>query len=181
MTQRLKKFYTEVIKPQLKNQLNYKNLYGVPKLEKIIIHRGINAKNHNQHIIDFSLKELASITSQKGSITNAKKSIAAFKLRKDMPIGIVTTLRNERMYSFLDRLVNLTLPRIRDFNGLNKTSFDGYGNFTMGFTESAMFPEITYSNLNLNNTGLNITIVTSSKTNEEALILLKAFQMPFRD
>ena len=179
MTQRLKKFYIEYIKPQLKDQLNYSNLYGVPKLEKIIVHRGMDAKNQNQHLIDSSLQELANITSQKGLVTNSKKSIATFKLRKGMPIGIVTTLRNERMFSFLDRLINLTLPRIRDFNGLNKTSFDGCGNFNMGLTGSLMFPEINYDNLTLNKTGMNITIVTSSTTDEEGLILLKAFQMPF--
>ena len=179
MTHRLKKFYIELIKPQLKEQLRYTNFYEVPKLEKIVVHRGIGSANQNQRLIDSSLQELATITSQKGVVSNSKKSIATFKLRKDMPIGIVTTLRGDRMFSFLDRLINLALPRIRDFNGLKKFKFDGYGNFNMGLSESLMFPEINYDNFSLSSRGMDITIVTTSQTDQEALTLLKAFQMPF--
>ena len=141
MTHRLKKFYIQSIRPQLKEQLGYSNFYGVPQLEKIVVHRGICAATQNQRLIDSSLEELATITSQKGVVTTAKKSIATFKLRQSMPVGIAITLRNDRMFAFLDRLINLALPRIRDFNGLNKKSFDGRGSFTMGLSESLMFPE----------------------------------------
>lgn len=139
MTHRLKKFYIQSIRPQLKEQLGYSNFYAVPKLEKIVVHRGIGAATQNQRLIDSSLEELASITSQKGVVTTAKKSIATFKLRKDMPVGIAITLRNDRMFAFLDRLINLALPRIRDFNGLNKKSFDGRGSFTMGLSGANRF------------------------------------------
>ena len=181
MTHRLKKFYIQSIRPQLKEQLGYSNFYAVPKLEKIVVHRGIGAATQNQRLIDSSLEELASITSQKGVVTTAKKSIATFKLRKSMPVGIAITLRNDRMFAFLDRLINLALPRIRDFNGLNKKSFDGRGSFTMGLSESLMFPETSYDDYALNSQGLDITFVTTANTDNEALALLKAFQMPFRD
>lgn len=181
MSHRLQLFYKQSIRPQLQKQLGYSNLYAVPKLTKIVVHRGIGAATQNQRLIDSSLKELATITSQKGVITTAKKSIATFKLRKDMPLGIAITLRNDRMFAFLDRLINLALPRIRDFNGLNNKSFDGRGNYTIGLNESLMFPETSYDDYALDSQGLDITFVTTANTDNEALALLKGFKMPFRD
>lgn len=174
-------FIIESIKPQLREQLGYSNFHAIPEIEKIVVHRGIGATNQNQRLIDSSLNELANLTAQKGIVTNSKKSIATFKLRKNMPVGIAITLRKNRMFAFLDRLINLALPRIRDFNGLNKTSFDGRGSFSMGLSESLMFPEMSYDQTGAGSSGLEITIVTTAKTDKEALALLKAFQMPFRD
>ena len=181
MNHRLKSFYIESIKPQLKEQLGYSNFHAIPKLEKIVVHRGIGATNQNQRLIDSSVNELSNLTAQKGVVTNSKKSIATFKLRKNMPVGIAITLRKNRMFAFLDRLINLALPRIRDFNGLNNKSFDGRGSFSMGLSESLMFPEMSYDQTGAGSSGLQITIVTTAKTDNEALTLLKAFQMPFRD
>nr|YP_010260957.1 ribosomal protein L5 [Trentepohlia sp. BN17]UIB38711.1 ribosomal protein L5 [Trentepohlia sp. BN17] len=172
MNHRLQSFYKESIVPQLKEQLGYSNFHAIPKLEKIVVHRGIGATNQNQRLIDASLNELANLTAQKGVVTNSKKSIATFKLRKNMPVGIAITLC---------RLINLALPRIRDFNGLNNKSFDGRGSFSMGLSECLMFPEMSYENIESGSSGLQITIVTTAKTDNEAFALLKAFQMPFRD
>nr|YP_010261054.1 ribosomal protein L5 [Cephaleuros parasiticus]UIB38995.1 ribosomal protein L5 [Cephaleuros parasiticus] len=181
MNHRLKNFYIESIRPQLKEQLGYSNFHAIPKLEKIVVHRGIGGTNQNQRLIDSSLNELSNLSAQKGVISNSKKSIATFKLRKNMPVGIAITLRKNRMFAFLDRLINLALPRIRDFNGLNNKSFDGRGSFSMGLSESLMFPELSYDSGDVGSSGLQVTIVTSAKTDKEALALLKAFQMPFRD
>jgi large subunit ribosomal protein L5 len=178
-TQRLKNLYTKTIVPKLRTNFNYKNLHEVPKIEKIVLNRGIGDASQNQKVVDNSLKELAMITGQKGVVTRSKKAIAGFKLRQQMPVGVTVTLRGERMYAFLDRLIHLALPRVRDFQGISPKSFDSKGNYTLGLEEQLMFPEIEYDKIDQVR-GMDISIVTTAKTKEEGLSLLKEFGLPFK-
>ena len=179
MTQRLKKYYIETIIPKLQKDFKYNNIQQVPKIEKIVINRGIGSASQNQKIVDSSLKELAIIAGQKGIITRSKKAIAGFKVREQMPVGIVVTLRGIRMYSFLDRLINLALPRVRDFQGINPKSFDKHGNYSLGLEEQLMFPEIEYDKIDQIR-GMDISIVTTANNSAEGLALLKEFGLPFK-
>ncbi len=179
MTQRLKKQYVESIVPKLVEQFKYKNIHEVPKIEKIVINRGIGSASQNQKMVDAALNELGLISGQKGIITRSKKAIAGFKIREKMPVGVVVTLRGERMYGFLDRLVNLALPRVRDFQGISKTSFDRNGNYSLGLEEQLMFPEIEFDKIDRVR-GMDISIVTTAKNQSESLYLLKEFGLPFK-
>nr|AYD72520.1 50S ribosomal protein L5 [Dasycladus sp. HV04045] len=179
MTQRLKYLYYEKIIPKFLTLFNYKNKHQIPKIEKIVINRGLGEASQNSKILETSLKELSIIAGQKGIITRSKKAIAGFKIRHKMPVGIAVTLRGDRMYSFLDRLINLALPRIRDFQGINPKSFDGSGNYSLGLEEQLMFPEIDYDKIDQIQ-GMDISIILSSQTDQESLNLLKEFGMPFR-
>nr|ALO20982.1 ribosomal protein L5 [Microglena monadina] len=180
MTQRLKKQYVETIIPKLINEFKYKNIHQVPKIKKIVINRGIGIASQNQKMVESALKELGIISGQKGIITRSKKAIAGFKIREKMPVGVVVTLRGERMYSFLDRLLNLALPRVRDFQGISPTSFDKNGNYSLGLEEQLMFPEIEYDKIDRVR-GMDISIVTTSKSQPESLFLLKKFGLPFKN
>lgn len=179
MTQRLKKKYIENIVPNLKEKFKYKNIHQVPKIEKIVINRGIGNASQNQKMVDSALKELGIIAGQKGVITRSKKAIASFKLREKMPVGVVVTLRGDRMYGFLDRLIHLALPRVRDFQGINPKSFDKNGNYSLGLEEQLMFPEIEYDKIDTLR-GMDISIVTTAKKQEEGLALLTLLGMPFK-
>jgi large subunit ribosomal protein L5 len=180
MTQRLKKQYVENIVPKLMEQFKYKNIHEVPKIEKIVINRGIGSASQNQKTVDSALKELGMISGQKGIITRSKKAIAGFKLREKMPVGVVVTLRGDRMYGFLDRLVHLALPRVRDFQGISPKSFDKNGNYSLGLEEQLMFPEIEYDKIDQVR-GMDISIVTTANKQEEGLVLLKEFGLPFKN
>jgi large subunit ribosomal protein L5 len=179
MAQRLKNFYYQVIVPKLMEQFHYKNKLQTPRIEKIVINRGLGEASQNAKILDSCLKELSLIAGQKGVITRSKKAIAGFKLRQKTPVGVSVTLRGERMYGFLDRLINLALPRIRDFQGINPKSFDGHGNYSLGLEEQLMFPEIDYDKIDQVR-GMDISIITTSNTDSEGLALLKEFGMPFK-
>jgi len=176
---RLKEKYINEIIPELKKQFNYKNIMEVPKIEKIVVHVTLGEAIQNIKLLESAEKELAMITGQKPVITKAKKPLAAFKLKKGMPIGCKVTLRKDRMYEFLDRLISLALPRIRDFRGLSPKSFDGRGTYSFGIKEQFIFPEIDYDKVQMIH-GLDINICTTAKTDAEALALLKAFGMPYR-
>lgn len=175
---RLKKMYVEEIVPNLMDKLQYKSVMQVPKIKKIAINQGLGAAVNDKKLVQFGVDELTLITGQKAVATKAKKSISNFKLREDMPIGAKVTLRGEMMYEFLDRLISVALPRVRDFRGLNNKGFDGNGNYTLGIKEQIIFPEISIDKINKLN-GMNITIVIDSNTDEESYELLKAFGMPF--
>lgn len=175
---RLNKQYNDQIKKDLVKQFGYKNAMEIPKLQKITINMGLGESMKESKIIDAAAKDLTNIAGQKAVITKAKKSIASFKLRQGMPIGCMVTLRNKRMYEFLDRLVNIALPKIRDFRGLNAKSFDGKGAITFGLKEQIIFPEIEFDKIDKVR-GMNITFVTSAKTPEEARALIAGFNMPF--
>jgi large subunit ribosomal protein L5 len=179
MTKPLKTRYAESIVPKLKEQFSYTNIHQVPKVVKIIVNRGLGEASQNAKALESSINELAVITGQKPVVTRAKKAIAGFKLRKGMPVGVMVTLRGERMYAFLDRLINLSLPRIRDFRGVSPKSFDGRGNYSLGVREQLMFPEIDYDSIDRIR-GMDISIVTSANTDEEGRALLKEMGMPFR-
>jgi large subunit ribosomal protein L5 len=179
MTQRLKKQYVQTIIPKLMEQFKYKNIHEVPKIEKIVINRGLGVASQNQKMVDSALKELGIISGQKGIITRSKKAIAGFKLREKMPVGVVVTLRGDRMYGFLDRLVHLALPRVRDFQGISPKSFDKNGNYSLGLEEQLMFPEIEYDKIDQVR-GMDISIVTTANKQEEGLVLLKEFGLPFK-
>jgi large subunit ribosomal protein L5 len=179
MPQRLKTFYLKEIVPKLQTQLNYKNIHEVPEVKKIVINRGLGEASQNAKTLDASLKEVTIIAGQRGIITRSKKAIAGFKVREGMAVGISVTLRGERMYAFLDRLINLALPRIRDFQGINPRSFDGQGNYSLGLEEQLMFPEINYDSIDQIQ-GMDISIVTNSKSNDEGKALLMALGMPFK-
>jgi len=179
MAQRLKKLYSQAIIPKLAEQFNYKNTLQVPRIEKIVINRGLGDASQNTKLLDSSLNELTLIAGQKGIVTRSKKAIAGFKLRQKMPVGISITLRGEKMYGFLDRLINLALPRIRDFQGINPKSFDVHGNYSLGLEEQLMFPEIDYDKIDQIR-GMDISLITSSKNDQEGLALLKQFGMPFQ-
>ncbi len=177
---KLKEVYQEKAVPALMKRFNYRNSMEVPKLEKIVINMGLGEAIQNIKILDSAVQEISDITGQKPVITKAKKSIAQFKLRTGMPIGCMVTLRKERMYEFFNRLVNVTLPRVRDFKGLSGKSFDGRGNYALGIREQLIFPEIQYDKIDKIK-GMNIVIVTTAKTDEEGKELLKLLGMPFRN
>ena len=175
---RLKKKYVEEIVPDLMERLQYKSVMQVPKIKKISINQGLGAAVNDKKLVQAGVDELTLITGQKAVATKAKKSISNFKLREDMPIGAKVTLRGDMMYEFLDRLISVAIPRVRDFRGLNNKGFDGNGNYTLGVKEQIIFPEISIDKINKIN-GMNITIVIDSNTDEESYELLKAFGMPF--
>ena len=177
---RLKERYTKEIIPAMSKEYGYKNVMAIPKLEKIVINIGLGEAIQNSKLLDNAADELGQIAGQRPVITRAKKSIASFKLRKGMPIGCSVTLRGNRMFEFLDRLVNTALPRVRDFRGLSTKSFDGRGNYTLGLRDQLIFPEIDYSRVSKIK-GMNICVVTTAKTDDEARTLLRLFGMPFRN
>jgi large subunit ribosomal protein L5 len=176
---RLKKEYKERIVSALTEEFGYKNVMQVPKLEKIVVSRGVGAAVADKKLIDHAVDEMTMITGQKAIATMSKKDVAAFKLRKGMPIGAKVTLRGERMYEFLDRLVTSALPRVRDFQGIKATGFDGRGNYNLGITEQIIFPEINIDKINRIN-GMDITFVTSAETDKEAKSLLTELGLPFK-
>ena len=177
---RLLEQYNNTIKSELMSKLKLRNIHEVPKIEKIILNMGIGEGKDDSKIVDKAIEDLTMITGQKAIKTKAKKAISGFKIRAGMPLGAKVTLRNKIMYEFLDRLVNIAIPRIRDFRGLNPNSFDGNGNYTMGVKEHIIFPEINFDKIDKVR-GLDITICTSSVNNNQALELLKSFNMPFND
>lgn len=177
---RLKDVYQNEVVQKLRTEFNYKNIMEVPKIEKVVINMGLGEAIQNVKILDSAASELGKITGQKAVITKAKKSIASFKLREGMPIGCMVTLRRDRMYEFLDRLMNVALARVRDFKGVSGKAFDGQGNYTLGIKEQLIFPEINYDEIDKIK-GLNVTIVTSAKNDEEGKALLKHMGMPFRN
>ena len=176
---RLKEEYKNRVISALKEEFGYTNVMQVPKLEKIVLSRGVGAAVSDKKLIDYAVDELTKITGQKAVSTISKKDVASFKLRKGMPIGAKVTLRGERMYEFLDRLITSALPRVRDFSGIKATGFDGRGNYNLGVLEQIIFPEIEYDKIDAIR-GMNITITTTAKTDEEAKALLAAFSFPFR-
>ncbi|MGV8057389.1 MAG: 50S ribosomal protein L5 [Smithellaceae bacterium] len=177
---RLKEFYTKDVVPALIKEFQYKNPMQVPKLDKIVVNMGLGEAIQNVKIIDGAVQELSMITGQRPVVTKAKKSIATFKLRQGMPIGCSVILRKEIMYEFFDRLVNVALPKVRDFRGISPNSFDGRGNFSLGLQEQIIFPEIEYDKVEKVK-GMNITIVTTAKTDAEARVLLKLMGVPFKN
>ena len=177
---RLLEEYKNQIRQELKSKLDLKNVFEVPKIKKIILNIGVGEGKDDSKLIDKALDDLTLISGQKAVKTISKKAISGFKIRAGMPLGVKVTLRNKIMYEFLDRLVNIAIPRIRDFRGLNMKSFDGNGNFSMGIKEHVIFPEINFDKVDKVR-GMDITICTSAKNNNEALELLKSFNMPFRD
>lgn len=177
--QRLREKYQEQVVPGLIETFKYKNLMQVPKLEKVVINLGVGEAKENPKAIDSAVKDLIAISGQKPVVTKAKKSVSAFKVRTGMSIGCKVTLRGKRMYEFVDKLFNVVLPRVRDFRGVNPNSFDGRGNYTLGIKEQLIFPEITYDDVEKVR-GMDITIVTTAKTDEEAKGLLQSLGMPFR-
>ena len=177
---RLKDIYSSEIVPKLRNDFSYKSCMEVPQIKKIVVNMGLGEAIQNVKILDSATTEIGLITGQKAVITKAKKSIATFKLREGMPIGCMVTLRRDRMYEFLDRLINVSLARVRDFKGVSGKAFDGKGNYTLGVKDQLIFPEINYDNVDKIK-GMNITIVTSAKTDEEGKALLKYLGMPFRN
>lgn len=176
----LKEFYDKEVIPKLIETFKYKNIFEVPKLEKVVINMGLGEAIHNVKMLDGAKAELMLIAGQSPVITRAKKSISAFKLREGMPIGCMVTLRRKRMYDFFEKLVNIALPRVRDFRGISGKAFDGRGNYTLGIKEQIIFPEIDYDKID-SIKGMNITVVTTAKTNEEGKTLLKLLGMPFRN
>jgi large subunit ribosomal protein L5 len=180
MTVRLKTLYQETAVPKLQEQFKYQNIHQIPKITKISVNRGLGEASQNAKALERSLTELAVITGQQPVVTRAKKAIAGFKIRQGMPVGVMVTLRGERMYAFLDRLINLALPRIRDFRGVSPKSFDGRGNFTLGLREQLIFPEVDYDSIDQIR-GMDISIITTAKTDAEGRALLKVLGMPFRE
>ena len=178
MSNRLKEIYQNEIVEALMKKFGYKNIMQVPKIEKVVINMGIGEAKENVKILDAAASDLQTITGQKPVITKAKKSIANFKIREGMPIGCKVTLRGDRMYEFVDRLINLALPRVRDFRGVNPNAFDGRGNYALGIKEQLIFPEIEYDKIDKIR-GMDIIFVTTARTDEEARELLAQFNMPF--
>ena len=176
----LKLIYDEQIKHNLQQEFSYKNIHEIPKITKIVISRGLGEASLNSKIIDSSITEFMLISGQKPIITRSKKAIAGFKIRENVPVGITVTLRKHRMYNFLNKLINLALPRIRDFRGISKQNFDGNGNYNLGLKEQLIFPEIEYDLVDKIR-GMNINIVTTAKTDLEGLFLLQGFGMPFKE
>jgi large subunit ribosomal protein L5 len=176
----LKQFYQEEVAPKLTETFGYKNVMQVPTLKKIVLNMGLGEAIQNIKLLDSAVEELKVISGQKPVITRARRSIAAFKLREGMPIGCMVTVRREKMYDFFSKLVNIALPRVRDFRGISGKAFDGRGNYSLGIKEQLIFPEIDYDKIDKIK-GLNITIVTSAKTDEEGKLLLKLMGMPFRN
>ena len=175
---RLKEHYEKVVRPSLMKEFGYENAFEAPRLDKIVVNMGVGEATQDVKKVDAAAKELAQITGQKAVKTRSKKSIATFKLRENLPIGCKVTLRRDRMYEFLDRLINIALPRVRDFRGLSPKSFDGRGNYALGLKEQLVFPEVNYDQVDAVR-GMDIIIVTTAKTDSEAKALLRGFQMPF--
>jgi large subunit ribosomal protein L5 len=180
MSTKLRSHYKEKIIPSLMEQFKYENIHEVPKITKIVINRGLGEASRNSKALENSVKEIALITGQQPVVTKARKSVAGFKIREGVPVGIAVTLRKNLMYSFLERFTNLALPRIRDFKGISIKSFDGRGNYNIGIKEQLMFPEIEYDRVDQIR-GLDIAITTTAKTQQEGIALLKALGMPFND
>ena len=178
-TKSLKAKYDEEVKAALKEKFGYKNDLMIPKLHKIVLNMGVGEASHNAKIADAIQAQLTKIAGQKAMVTKAKKSIATFKLREGMPVGAMVTIRGERMYDFLQKLICVVLPRIRDFRGVSAKSFDGRGNYTLGLKEQSLFPEITYEEVDLVK-GMNVSIITTAKTDDEARELLRLLGMPFK-
>jgi large subunit ribosomal protein L5 len=176
----LKQFYLETVVPQLMESFKYRNVMQVPKLEKVTLNMGLGEAIHNIKILDSAVEELQAIAGQRPVITRARRSIATFKLRTGMPIGCMVTLRQDRMYDFLNKLVNIALPRVRDFRGLSGKAMDGFGNYSLGVKEQLIFPEIDYDKIDKIK-GLNVSIVTTAKTDDEGRELLRLLGMPFRN
>src|SRR3979411_1652633 len=179
MAARLRELYQKTVVPALTKEFGYKNVMAVPRLDKISVNIGLGEATQNAKLMDGAVNELGQIAGQKPIVTKAKKSIAAFKLREGMPIGCMVTLRGDRMYEFFDRLVNVALPRVRDFRGVSSKSFDGRGNYTLGVKDQLIFPEIDYAKVDKTK-GMNVTITTTARTDPEGLALLKNMGMPFR-
>mgnify|MGYP003573164834 CR=1 FL=1 len=177
---RLQTFYKDTVVPQLMEQLAFSNIMQVPKITKITLNMGVGEAVGDKKVMDRAVGDMTAIAGQKPIVTNARKSVASFKIRDGWPVGCKVTLRQERMYEFLDRLVNVAIPRIRDFRGLNRKSFDGRGNYSMGVKEQIMFPEIDYDQIDVIR-GMDITITTTAKNDKEALALLQAFNFPFKE
>lgn len=180
MNDSLKALYLEKVVPKLMEQFQYQNVHQVPKVIKVTMNRGLGEAAQNAKAMEASISEIGVITGQKPVVTRAKKAIAGFKIRQGMPVGIMVTLRADRMYSFLNRLINLSLPRIRDFRGVSPKSFDGRGNYTLGLREQLIFPEVEYDSVDQVR-GMDISIITTAQTDEEGRALLKELGMPFRD
>jgi large subunit ribosomal protein L5 len=180
MADSLKALYKDKVVPKLMEQFKYENVHQVPKLVKVTVNRGLGEAAQNAKALESSLNEIALITGQKPVVTRARKAIAGFKIRQGMPVGIMVTLRSDRMYAFLNRLLNLSLPRIRDFRGVSPKSFDGRGNYTLGIREQLIFPEVEYDRIDQIR-GMDISIITTATTDEEGRALLKELGMPFRD
>jgi large subunit ribosomal protein L5 len=176
---RLQEHYRKVVVPELTKRFGYKSVMQVPRLKKVVLNMGVGEAVGDKKIMDNAVGDLTKIAGQKPVVTNARKSIATFKIRKGYPVGCMVTLRGQRMYEFLDRLISIAIPRIRDFRGISSRSFDGRGNFSMGVKEQIIFPEIEYDKIDAIR-GMNITIATSAKTDEEARALLSSFSFPFR-
>ncbi|NJM20564.1 MAG: 50S ribosomal protein L5 [Richelia sp. RM2_1_2] len=176
----LKSRYLETIVPNLMKQFEYSNIHQVPKVLKVSVNRGLGEASQNAKALEASLNEIALITGQKPVVTRAKKAIAGFKIREGMPVGVMVTLRSDKMYNFLDRLINLSLPRIRDFRGVSAKSFDGRGNYTLGVREQLIFPEVEYDKVDQIR-GMDISIITTARNDEEGRALLKEMGMPFRE
>ncbi len=177
---RLHQFYNDEVKPALQKEFNFKSAMEIPRITKITLNMGLGGAVADKKIVEHAVSDMTAIAGQKPVVTIARKSIAGFKIRDDMAIGCKVTLRRERMYEFLDRLINISIPRVRDFRGLNGKSFDGNGNYSMGVKEQIIFPEIDYDKIDALR-GMDITITTTAKTNEEAKALLKGFNFPFRN
>lgn len=177
---RLKDHYRKVVVPKLMEQFGYKSIMQVPRIEKICINQGVGGATQDKKLVDNAVQEMSTIAGQKAVVTKARKSVSNFKLREGMPIGARVTLRHNQMFEFLDRLVSVALPRVRDFRGINDKSFDGRGNYTMGVTEQIIFPEIDIDKVN-KIAGMDITFVTTAKTDAEALALLSEMGMPFKN
>ena len=177
---RLKDRYLKEVVPGLKKEFGYKNVMAIPKIEKVVVNMGLGEATQNVKLIDAGADEIGRITGQRAVTTRAKKSIAAFKVRAGMPVGTMVTLRGERMYEFLDRLMNIALPRVRDFKGVSPKGFDGRGNYTLGLKDQLLFPEIDYMKVDKAR-GMNISVITSAKTDEESRRLLQLLGMPFRN
>ena len=177
--QRLKAFYDDIVVPKLITKFDYKSNSDIPKIEKIIINRGLDESCQNTKVLENLILELTQVTGQRFYLTRSKKAISNFKLKQDVPIGMCVTLRRDKMYSFFDRLVNLALPRIRDFQGVKPSGFDGFGSFSFGLSDQSMFPEVDFDKITKFK-GMDIVIVTSAKTDAETLFLLKELGMPFK-
>mgnify|MGYP005849639255 CR=1 FL=1 len=180
MSNRFRDSYNTQAVPKLMEQFKYGNIHQVPKFEKVVINRGLGEGAQNAKFLEASVNEIAIIAGQRPVVTRARKAIAGFKIRKGMPVGMMVTLRRDRMYNFLDRLINFTLPRIRDFRGVNPKSFDGRGNYTLGVREQLIFPEINYDDIDQMR-GMDISIITTANTDEEGRALLRVMGMPFRE
>jgi large subunit ribosomal protein L5 len=176
---RLKEKYAKEVVPALKKEFGYANIMAIPRVTKVIINMGLGEATSNAKIVDTAADELSKITGQKAAVRRAKKSIAAFKVRQGMPVGAMVTLRGERMYEFLDRLIGIALPRVRDFKGISAKGFDGRGNYTLGLRDQIIFPEIDYMKVDKAR-GMNVSVVTTAKTDEEARKLLQLIGLPFR-